>query len=141
MDSLDHKNLQALASVYLKFLIDRNDLHLKKFLSLDFITRKNVTTQINLIKCLPQLLYGFGPEAYIWDDYLVEESSHSKIISPFQFDVFYTHHMNMVDTEKTTITIHSLVYENDLWRIQSILNDSDHSILENLLYRQSYQTL
>ena len=127
------ESLQNLSQKYLRFLIDRDISLLNGFLSLNFLKRKRATNQLKLILKLPQLIYGFAPEAHIFTDYVVSNDNSDLVISPFQFDVFYTHHTNVMEFEKTTITINKLILENKNWKIDSILNATDESLLANLI--------
>lgn len=124
------EHLKRLAEAYLIFLITRDEIGLKGFLSLDFATRLKVTRQLKLIKSLPTSLdYGAGPEAHLWDEYVTEEQEGRLVISPLQFDVSYRNVMNPLLTETMTVTVNAVVLEDNLWKIASVLSEPDHKLL------------
>lgn len=127
-------SLQRLAEDYLAFLATRDEDYVKRFLSLNFILRQRVSEQIRLIKELPQLLYGLDIEVNLYRQYDVGLSENNlQEISPFQFQISYSHPVNLVDIEKTTITVHSVVLEDGQWKISSIISEDDKGVLRNVI--------
>lgn len=127
------ENLEILAKNYVTFLSDRQLEAIKPYLSLNFLKRQKVMEQFKLISELPQLLYGFGLEIHLFEEYPLHKKNGQTIISPFQFQISYSLHMNLVELEKTTITIHSVVLEENVWKIESIITEEDKKILKNVI--------
>lgn len=127
---MKREQLKRFSEAYLKFLILRDEAGLKPFLSLDFQRRLRVSQQLRLIKTLPTALnYGISPEAHLWEDYVIEQNEGALYLSPFQFDVSYRNLMNPLLGETMTVTVHSLVFENNDWKIASVLSEPDHALL------------
>lgn len=133
MDLPHRDNLEKLATVYLTYLDQRREDILKKHLSLDFVSRHKATKQLKLINSLPRLLYGMGMEIHLFDQYQIKIEDDTTIISPFQFEVSYTTHINLFDVEKITITINTVVLENDEWKIKSIISDEEWQVLLSMI--------
>lgn len=127
------ENLEILARNYIAFLSERDLKTLKPYLSLNFVTRQKVMQQLKLISELPQLLYGFGLEIHLFEDYPLHHKNGQTRISPFQFQISYSPQMNLLELEKTTITIHSVVLEENVWKIESIITEEDKKILKNVI--------
>lgn len=127
------ENLEILARTYVTFLSGRELEVIKPYLSLNFLKRQKVMQQLKLIRELPQLLYGFGLEVHLFEEYPLHKKGGQTIISPFQFQISYSPQMNLVELEKTTITIHSVVLEEKIWKIESIITDQDKKILKNVI--------
>lgn len=131
-------SLQKLAQSYLYFLMWQEENEIQKFLSLDFLRRLNVTNQIRLIKRLPRFLYGFGLEACLQEKYALTQTGGEIFISPFQFDISKSLHViNFIESEKTTITLHSVVLEDRQWKFDAIVTPADVRVLQNLVNRIS----
>lgn len=127
-------HLKSLSDAYLKFLIHRDESVIKPFLSLNFLTRQKAFTQLRLIKNLPSIInYGFGPEASLWQDYVLTKENNVTSLSPFQFEVHYRNGMNPLIAETMTITIQTLFLENQRWVIESVISEADHHLLINYL--------
>jgi len=131
---IPHKdNLNTLANAYFKHLSHRDESTLKQYLSIDFVTRQKVTKQLRLIRTLPKFLYGISMEVQLFEEYQIQEKDNKIFISPFQFEVSYTPHMNLVEIEKITITIHSVILEDQSWKIESIISDDEKEVLMNVI--------
>jgi hypothetical protein len=128
----DREQLEDLARNYLSFLLSRDEKFIKPFLSLNFINRQRVTSELQLIKCLPSLMYGFDTEIHLYEQYEPNNDEGSLKIAPFQFMISYSTQMHLLELEKATLTIHSLVYENNLWKIESIVSEADKKILTTM---------
>lgn len=126
------ESLKALADCYLKFLITRDEAHLRSRLSLDFPRRLNVSRQLKFIKTLPSLLdYGLSPETQLWSDYAMKHDGDLLRVSPFQFHVCYRSVTNPLQTETMTVTIHAAILEGDDWKLESVLCQADYDMLVN----------
>ena len=131
---LKHQDsLDKLANAYVKFIVHRDELIIKSFLSLDFVLRRKVTDHIKLIHNLPRLLYGVGIEAHLFEDYKIETVDGQLRINPFQFDVCYSPHTDLFSIEKITITINGVFLEDNQWKIGSIISDDERVILLNVI--------
>ena len=126
------ESLQRLAQTYFHYLTQRQASLMKPILSLDFSKRQKVTEQLKLIQKLRSLIYGVEIEIYLFEEYLIQKESGREIISPFQFDILYQPYQNPLDSEKTTITIQSVVLEGDEWKVESIINENDVSLLKEM---------
>ena len=130
---LKRESLEKLALAYVQYLIRRDESIIKKYLSLNFMTRQKVTEQLRLISNLPDLLYGVDVEIRLFDEYVVNEDLNTMIIKPFQFEATYSPPTNLIEIEKITITIHSVVLEGAEWKIQSIVSDEEQRVLMNVI--------
>jgi len=125
----DQNKLELLSKAYVTYLIQRDESILKKFLSLNFIRRQKVSEQLKFINLLPQLFYGIGIEIQLFENYNTVNTNDELIISPFQFQVTYTPHVNLSEMEKITLTLHSVIHEDNEWKIGSIISDDEKDIL------------
>lgn len=125
--------LKILAQAYLKYLIQRDESIIKAHLSLNFLTRQRATEQLRLIAGLPGLLNGIDFEIHLFSDYTTQNTSNLMEITPFQFEVSYTPITNLVDIEKITITLHKVIFENNQWKISSIISDDEEILLKNVI--------
>lgn len=124
-------SLLWLANTYFHYLLDRNGTAIKSVLSMDFVKRLRVSEQLKLIRDLPITIYGVDREVALFHDYVAVEGNGVMRIEPFQFDVLYYPQHNPVAAEKTTITIQSVILEDE-WVIESIVTESDAMLLRKL---------
>lgn len=132
------KGLQKLADEYLAFLLMRDALRLAPFLSLDFVRRQRVVSQMRLIGELPQLIFGVGLEASIREDYQPQPFQGTFLITPFQFDIS-TESTSFIEPDRTTITLHSLILEDGEWKLDAIVTSEDVQVLQRLVDRLKKQ--
>jgi hypothetical protein len=126
--------LQKLADAYLHFLVHQDAEPISRFLSLDFLRRQRVTSQIRLISQLPQLIFGVGLETCLREVYPTHSKDGAFYISPFQFDIASVQ-TSFIEPERTTITLHSLVLEDGEWKFDAIVTNDDVAVLQNLVDR------
>ncbi len=112
----------------------RDALRLAPYLSLDFVRRQRVVSQIRLIGELPQLIFGVGLEASIRENYQPIASQSTFVISPFQFDISSAS-TSFIEPDRTTITLHSLILEDGEWKLDAIVTEDDVHVLQRLVER------
>ncbi len=128
------QGLQKLADEYLMLLLMRDPVRLTPYLSLDFVRRQRVVSQMRLIGELPQLIFGTGLEASIREDYQPIACQSTFLISPFQFDIS-SPSTSFIEPDRTTITLHSLILEDGEWKLDAIVTGDDVQVLQQLVER------
>jgi hypothetical protein len=128
------QGLQKLADDYLSFLLMRDAMRLAPYLSLDFVRRQRIVSQIRLIGELPQLIFGVGLEASIRENYQPIAYQSSFVICPFQFDIASAS-TSFIEPDRTTITLHSLILEDGEWKLDAIVTGDDVQVLQQLVAR------
>lgn len=88
---------------------------------------------MKLIAHLPDLLYGVDIEIRLFEEYQIQTERHKTYISPFQFEVTYSPPTNLIEIEKITITLNSVVLEGEQWKIESIVSDDEQKVLLNVI--------
>lgn len=133
-----HAELTQLAEAYLLFLVTRDEVMVKSFLSIDFVRRRNTVQQLKLIQKLPHLVsYGLAPEVHLWAEYCLQDDDGGETsITPFQFNVSYRNPNNPLETEFMRITIHKLLMEDGMWKIDAIISPEEEKILLRLIASQ-----
>lgn len=129
----ERDQLEELAKTYVHFLANNDTSHLKKYLSLDFVTRQKTMEHLKLIGDLPRFVYGFGMEIHLFEEYATQDIDGDLIISPFQFDLMYSQQMNLTELEKATLTIHAVRLKDSQWRIEAIVSNAERDLLVGMI--------
>lgn len=125
--------LEELARTYVNFLASSDPTLLRKYLSLDFVTRQRAMDHIKLIANLPRFTYGFGMEIHLFADYTTTVTDDKITISPFQFEISYSLHLNLIEVEKATLTVHAVSFVDGDWKIDAIVSIEEQKLLEDMI--------
>ncbi len=129
----EYDKLEELARTYVNFLASGDATLLRKYLSLDFVTRQRAMDHIKLIGNLPRFAYGFGMEIHLFADYTTTTTDDKLTISPFQFEISYSLHLNLIEVEKATLTVHAVSYKDNEWKIDAIVSGDEQKLLEDMI--------